>query len=993
MFEKFKKSKSIFSYLLVAMCVVVVIDTIILAVSIASGGIYAKLNQNAKDIIDQKVINRASYLQNEMVSRWSEVSDLIDNIDAAAEALDDAGSISFENLDESSDAAEPLIMAIVDDLINIMRSQQVTGAFVIFNNHDLDEGLYDKPGIYLRDLDPASKESAENADILIERAPANVVKSLNIATDAAWRPRFEFKKSNGEYYDFFYTPYQQAIHNENDYSWFDMGYWGSRDRLGGTNYDMFTYSVPLINDEGDVYGVAGIDITIDYLDRLLPEEELLDNEAASYMLAVNPEDMSCMRSIAVSGSAYENEGGDIEVVKDGADNYIEFGGKRMYASVQYLDIYDSNTPYSNQRWALVGIADTQALFASTDKIKSILVTAMLLMVVVGIGGSFVCSYIISRPVKVLTDEVVKAKVKDRLAFRRTHIAEIDYFARTMEMLNQNIRDTSMKFTNLLKMASVGLAGFEYNNKTGELFLSDNFFEIFLNHEIVTSAMNIEAFKQAFKMYEQYIISSDYKENQYLFKIPDKNNFVYVNLRLIVDDDIYMGIAENVTNTVIEKNIIEYERDHDALTGLLNRRAFIRKMNELFDNHRGKIKAAALLMLDLDNLKYINDNYGHENGDNYIAEAAQSFVNGTPQGTIISRISGDEFYIFFYGYDDAETIEGHIAQLETALSRASISFQDRKLRIQVSGGAAWYPRDSKSFEMLQHYADYAMYNVKHTSKGHFQSFNKEEYIQDSSKGEAKDELKTIIAGKALQFYFQPIISSRDGSVFGYEALMRSFMQILKSPADILRIAREENCLSAIEELTWEKSLEAFSKHVKNGLIGKKTKVFVNSISNQMLSENKIRELEYKYFAHLKNIVLEVTESESADKNYQHQKAALMKKWHGKLALDDYGSGYNSEKMLLSVSPKFIKVDMEIIRNIDTNPDKCKIVENIVSYAHERDMKVIAEGIETIEELKQVIKLDVDYLQGYLFSKPQYLPPKIQDDVVKLIQFLNENKKAK
>ena len=148
------------------------------------------------------------------------------------------------------------------------------------------------------------------------------------------------------------------------------------------------------------------------------------------------------------------------------------------------------------------------------------------------------------------------------------------------------------------------------------------------------------------------------------------------------------------------------------------------------------------------------------------------------------------------------------------------------------------------------------------------------------------------------------------------------------------------------------------------------------------------LNEEYSKYLKNVVLEVTEVEYIDENYHQQKAELMKKWQAELALDDYGSGYNSDRILLLISPKFIKIDMDIIRNIDSDPDKCKIVENIVNYAHERDMKLIAEGIETIDELKQVIKLKVDYLQGFLLAKPQYLPPRIQEDVIKLIQLLNE-----
>lgn len=988
MFRKINKSRPIFIYMFSAMSILSLIAIIILSGSLVAGGVYKKLNQNAKDIIDQKVINRSSYLQNTMLNSWSDLSETAASINAVAEQMDAQGKIQFETLDYNSETAAPLIMETVDELISMMRVKKVTGAYLIFNTHNLDEGTEDKPGIYLRDLDPSSRESKENADILIERAPAEVVKSLNIATDSTWRPRFEFKKTETEYYDFFYTPYQQAISNEKQFSVTDMGYWGGRCRLYGTNYDTFTYSIPLINGDGLVYGVMGIDITLEYLNKTLPSHELLGDEGSSYMLGFSQGNECLFYNVAVNGRAWDKDSSSVKLTKNGNDYYVYDDGKKLYVSVQYLNIYNSNTPYSNQKWALIGMADTNELFTFADKVKSILIMGIFLTLLVGIGGSYVFSYMISSPIKRLTDEVTQAKIKEKVKFSGTNISEIDRFARTMEQLNQNIRDTSMKFTNLLQMASVKLAGFEYNEDTEELFLSDNFFEIFLNYNVNTSRLSLSQFKEKFKEYESYIISSDYDKMGYLFQIPDGDSFIYVNLRLLKNGSIHTGIVENVTNTVIEKKVIEYERDHDTLTGLLNRGALMRIADDLFKNHREELKTAALLMLDLDNLKYLNDNYGHEVGDNYIAKAGRTFLENVPKQSVVSRISGDEFYIFFYGYDcEAEILE-LIHVLKQAIDAATVPIVDKTFKIEVSGGIAWYPRDSESFEKLQHFADYAMYKIKHTSKGAMTDFDRNAYLRDSFEREVKQELKEIITKKTLQFYFQPIISSHDGSVFAYEALMRSFMPLLKSPQEILRVAKEENCLNAIEELTWELSLETFAKHKKNHLTDRDTKIFINSISNQILSEEKIKELEEIYPEHLKNIVLEVTEGECVNENLQQKKAELMRQWNARIALDDYGSGYNGERMLLQIAPEFIKIDMEIIRNIDSNPDKCKIVENIVDYAHERGMKVIAEGIETIEELKQVIKLHVDYLQGFLFSKPQYLPPQIQDEMVQLIQFLNE-----
>lgn len=970
------------------MSLLLLISILILAGSLLVGGVYKKLDQNARDIIDQKVINRSSYLQNEMVGNWSNLSATAARINAAAERLALEGSIQFETLDRNSETALPLIMKTVDELIAMMRDKKVTGAYLIFNTHDLDQKVEDKPGIYLRDLDPLSRESEANADILIERAPVEVVKSLNIATDSSWRPCFKFAQENVDYYDFFYTPYQQAALNEKEYSAADMGYWGGKYRMDGTNYDTFTYSIPLINKQGLVYGVLGIDITVNYLNRLLPGQELLDDEHSGYMLAICQEE-GLFRQVAVNGGVYDRGAEQIELVRTGKDFYLLDQRKRWYASVQYLNIYNNNTPYSNQRWSLIGIADTEELYEFSDKVRSILRAGILLTFAVGILGSYVFSYLIFRPIRRLTEEVIRTKMKEQVTFSRTHIKEIDRFARTMERLNWNIRDTAEKFTKLLQMASVKLAGFEYNEKTRELFLSDNFFEIFLEENAGPKELTVEEFREKMTAYEAYEISCDYEKRQYLFQLPEGESSVYVSLRLVKNGDVYTGVAEDVTNTVIEKKVIEYERDHDPLTGLLNRGAFIRKVSGLFENCKEELKTGALLMLDLDNLKYLNDNYGHESGDTYIAKAGQTFQENVPPQAIVSRISGDEFFIFFYGYDSEKEILEHIHALKCAIRQASIFLADQEFRLEVSGGISWYPKDSDSFEKLQHFADYAMYKIKHTSKGGITDFDSKEYLQDSFQREMKEELKTIIANKTLQFYFQPIISSRSGEIFGYEALMRSFMPSLKTPGEILKTAKEENCLGAIEELTWELALDAFVKHRKQHVISVDTRVFINSIPNQILSEEKIRELEQKYPDDLKNIVLEVTEEESVDENHQAQKARLMKSWKAAMALDDYGSGYNGERMLLLTAPEFIKIDMALIRNIDSNPDKCKIVENIVDYAHERGKKVIAEGIETIEELKQVIRLHVDYLQGYLFSKPKYLPPKIQEEMVQMIQFLNDN----
>ena len=255
------------------------------------------------------------------------------------------------------------------------------------------------------------------------------------------------------------------------------------------------------------------------------------------------------------------------------------------------------------------------------------------------------------------------------------------------------------------------------------------------------------------------------------------------------------------------------------------------------------------------------------------------------------------------------------------------------KIKVSGGISWYPKDATTVKNLQLYSDYAMYKVKHTCKGIFANFNKTDYDNDSYMSRNRAELLKLIETESLHYYFQPIVSTKDGSVFAYEALMRSFMPNLKNPEEILNIAKMESKLGKIEELTMFKAMEGYQENIKNHYFDENTKIFVNSIASEMLSPEMIAKFEKTFEPYLHNVVIEVTEGEKMNETLHQQKQKFVEKWHGALALDDYGSGYNSEILLLSITPKYIKIDMSFIHNIDKDNDKQKIVENIVSYGHD------------------------------------------------------------
>ena len=207
--------------------------------------------------------------------------------------------------------------------------------------------------------------------------------------------------------------------------------------------------------------------------------------------------------------------------------------------------------------------------------------------------------------------------------------------------------------------------------------------------------------------------------------------------------------ENEEATALERRRIEHERDYDILTGLYNRQAFQRVCENLFAKPE-TLGHAALLMTDLDNLKTINDTYGHDWGDQYLRQTGRCLAASTPPGTLSARLSGDEFMLLLYGYDSREAVREELEKLRAALQdSASILPSGSELRISISGGVAWYPEDSTDFNTLKKYADFAMYQVKHSRKGEMKEFDIGMYNQEAYALQTRNEFEQMLRDQAYR----------------------------------------------------------------------------------------------------------------------------------------------------------------------------------------------------------------------------------------------------
>ena len=945
--------------------------------------INTNLEQNAVDILQIQTENRQNYLQGQMLDA-QDLSSLAGKINAVTQAMLDDGEISLDTLDSGSDAASPLLLSIGDSLISSMRHRPVTGIFVVLNTHDLDTRKKGEPlpCLYLCDLDPNSSPSQRNSDLMLVRAPAQVVQSLYIATDTSWMPSINYGANGSS--GFLYPVFQAAYHGNGELDAADYGHWTSSPyTLSGDDHSAIAYTIPLILDDGTVYGVLGVEILESYLQALLPGTELQNDSSGTYLLgvasnsAIGKDDLTVsVISASPAANAPQQSYDQTLLLKPSKRGGYQSDSPLglCHAAVAPLTLYNRNAPFSNEQMLLIGSVPVSALYAFSGYVLRFLIIAVLVVLTAGLFSSLVLARKLSRPISRLSDEVAHARESRSSipTLSATGIIELDRFSSAFTQLGREVLDTSTKFLRIMDMASVELGGYELRSAPDSIYVTDNFFDLLGMPGVDADALTAQSFRELLQRFERSCPHSPAPDGAMLYHIClPSGKERYLRIETTHEDGTQVGLAEDATADTLEKLRIEHECDYDTLTDLYNRRAFHRICAEFFCSPE-KLGHAALLMFDLDNLKQINDTFGHDWGDEYIRRTGECFAKNAPARTVCARISGDEFNALFYGYNDQDTLRADIRALKAALEHSVVQLPSgRELRVSVSGGIAWYPESSTNLITLRKYADFAMYQVKRSRKGELLEFDPEVYRTSLQERRCHEEFRRLINEELVTYRFQPIIDAKDGSVFAYEALMRVDLPMLRSPTDVLRLAREENCLHEVERITFFCASSAYHALENAGKVVPSALLFINSIASQYLTPDELSEYSAHYASILPRIVIEITEEECLDPKALRIKQTIRGS-SGAFALDDYGSGYSNERSLLELSPNYIKIDLSIIRSIDTDANKRQIVSNTVSYAHQRGMKVVAEGLETADEVRTVLSLGVDLLQGFFLAMPQVEP---------------------
>ncbi len=433
---------------------------------------------------------------------------------------------------------------------------------------------------------------------------------------------------------------------------------------------------------------------------------------------------------------------------------------------------------------------------------------------------------------------------------------------------------------------------------------------------------------------------------------------------------FITVTEDITRRKDAEAQLVYLANHDALTGLANRTLLQDRLAQNFAFASRTGASVAVLFLDLDRFKNINDSLGHDTGDRFLLAIANRLASCVRTGDTVARLGGDEFVLVLGGLKRPEDATFSAEQVLSVVSRP-MTIDGRELTLSASIGISLYPRDGLDPQSLLKNADAALYRAKATGKNSFQFYAAEMNAEALARLTLENDLHRALDRHEFVLHYQPQVDAATGTVIAVEALLRWQPKggALLTPDQFLPLAEETGLILSIGEWVLKNACQQASAWAHAGM---PIRVAVNFSGRQWQQAN-IGEIVAQALRDTNCrpewLEIEVTESvlmHDADKATELLLALKGSGMH--LAIDDFGTGYSSLSYLKRFPIDTLKIDQSFVRDIARNPDDALIAKAVIALAHSMRLKVIAEGVETEEQLAFLRAHGCDYIQGYLYGRP-------------------------
>ncbi len=434
---------------------------------------------------------------------------------------------------------------------------------------------------------------------------------------------------------------------------------------------------------------------------------------------------------------------------------------------------------------------------------------------------------------------------------------------------------------------------------------------------------------------------------------------------------YVGIFSDITDKKLAEERLRSLAFYDPLTALPNRAFFRERLGKLAATMQRNGRRAALMFIDLDGFKDVNDSLGHAAGDMLLIEVAKRLQTRLRKSDMVARLGGDEFAMLLSDADKPEQM-GSLAEEILEVIRSPISIDGHDVRVGASIGIAVYPDDARTVEDLTRHADIAMYQAKDSGKNNYKFFQPDMHTRAVERLNLIHDLHRAVDALAFELYYQPRIRLSDRKLVGMEALIRwpGTDGSMTPPNVFIPIAEETGLILALGD--WVLAEACRQTHQWNQQYGTHLRIAVNVSMRQFFSPNFVRNLlavirEQEFPAHL--LELEITESLLIKDTTTAIAIMNQLRQHGiSIAIDDFGTGYSSLSYLKRFPINTLKIDQSFVRELTRDSQDAAIVRAVISLAETLALKVVAEGVETREQLDFLQQHQCQEAQGYLLGKP-------------------------
>jgi len=424
-----------------------------------------------------------------------------------------------------------------------------------------------------------------------------------------------------------------------------------------------------------------------------------------------------------------------------------------------------------------------------------------------------------------------------------------------------------------------------------------------------------------------------------------------------------------------KRQLEFHAHHDALTGTPNRVVMRHNFALVADKARNSGASVAVLLLDLDNFKFINDNLGHEEGDRLLIEVTRKLRSRIRGNGTVYRYGGDEFVVLLHPVCDLPLLDRYMRNLIDSFI-APVTLGDVVIDVTISAGVSLFPAHADELEGLLRFADTALQKSKRSGKNTFHVFDETMQSAERQLVELRSQLRTAIRDSELVLHFQPKIDVASGRITGGEALVRwqHPERHLLGPAEFIPLAESTGIIVQIGDWVINEACRHLALWLKRGLPLQSVSVNVSALQirrGNLLGSvaNALR----RWQVPAGYIELELTESIVLD-DVDHVVLLLadLRRLGVKISIDDFGTGYSSLAYLKTLRVDRLKVDQSFTRDLAVDPNALAIVKTIVQLGRNLDLSITAEGVENAQQLGILRELGCEEAQGYLFSRPVDAP---------------------